>query len=313
MPRVTLLLICAALTGCGVMSIQPSPTPSEKVVAGDVTGAVQRYAAGQPDVFGGLYLDDGLTVVQFTDHLARHDAAIQRLGIAAGRYRLERVDHTEAELLELQRQISDELASGGIVGAQFVSSSVDTIDNVVEVTVKSNDANLERQLRARYGDADVLDLVVAPLVEDWEQPEAGDGWRLLAHGRVVESYTVRVAADAGELGGLWETMGMDGSPPEVDFGQALVVSFVQGIGSSCPELRLDGVEVAGNAVFPRLSNPLQPRACTADLVGGQAFIVALDRASLPGTPFRVRLTPPDQPLPCDGDCGAGAPAEVRVP
>jgi hypothetical protein len=313
MPRATLLLICAALTGCGAMSIRSSPSPIEPGFAGDVTGAVQRYAAGEPDVFGGLYLDGGLTVVQFTDDLARHDAALQALGIAAGRYRLEQVDNTEAELLELQREISDELASGGIAGAQFVSSSVATIDNVVEVTVKSNDPDLERQLRARYGDAEVLDLVVAPLVEDWEQPDAGDGWRLLGHGRVAESYTVRVASDPDELAALWETLGIAGAPPEVDFAQALVVSFVQGIGSGCPEMRLDGVEVDGDAVFPRLSDPLAPRNCTADLVGGQAFVVALDRESLPGTPFRVRLAPPDQPLPCGGDCGSGAPAEVRIP
>lgn len=312
MSRVTLLLICAALTGCGAMSIRSSPSPSEPGFAGDVTGALQRYAAGQPDVFGGLYLDGGLTVVQFTDELARHDAALQALGIAPASYRLERVENTEAELLDLQREISDELASGGIAGAQLVSSSVDTIHNVVEVTVKSNDPNLAPQLRARFGDADVLELIVAPLVEDWEQPVAGDGWRLLGHARVAESYTVRLAADAAELAALWDTVGMPGSPPEVDFGQALVASFVQGIGSSCPELRLDAIEVAGDAVFPRLSDPFQPRACTADLVGGQAFVVALDRELVPAGPFRVRLAPPDQPLPCGGDCGSGAPAEVRV-
>jgi hypothetical protein len=66
----------------------------------------------------------------------------------------------------------------------------------------------------------------------------------------------------------------------------VVVSFAHGIGSSCPELRLDDVVIDGSEVYSVASDPIvdafgSPRACTADLVGAVTFVVAIDRAALP--------------------------------
>ena len=78
-------------------------------------------------------------------------------------------------------------------------------------------------------------------------------------------------------------------------GRNVVVSFAHGIGSSCPELRLDGVVVDGADVYSLASDPIldvhgSPRACTADLVGAVTFVVAIDREVLPGNGFTLWLT-----------------------
>ena len=67
------------------------------------------------------------------------------------------------------------------------------------------------------------------------------------------------------------------------------MSFGHGIGSSCPELRLDGVAIEGGVVFSQTSDPLVPRGCTADLAATAVFVVAVERSALPDDGFTLRL------------------------
>lgn len=81
--------------------------------------------------------------------------------------------------------------------------------------------------------------------------------------------------------------------PEWDPATEIIAIFSEGVGSSCPEVRIDAVTFDGEdgLVFPTLSDPLSPRACTSDLRGGQTFVVALARDSLPGHQFTLILEP----------------------
>ncbi|MEA2651934.1 MAG: hypothetical protein QOI85_1655, partial [Chloroflexota bacterium] len=89
---------------------------------------------------------------------------------------------------------------------------------------------------------------------------------------------------------MWAAIGLDGDAPSVDLEDEVVVSFGHGIGSSCPELRLDAVEL-GSLVFSRTSDPIAPRGCTADLVGAAVFVVAIERDALPDDGFTLQLGP----------------------
>lgn len=148
-------------------------------------------------------------------------------------------------------------------------------------------------------------------------PAAGEPWTELGTGRAGadQAYTVRVATDDASLAELWRALGLQGSPPDVAWSERLVAGFAQGIGSGCQELALERIVIdeAAHVVHPVIVDPLGPRGCDADLVGAVTFVVSFDRASLPDRPYRIRLVPPDQQLPCGGDCGSEIPAEVEVP
>lgn len=90
----------------------------------------------------------------------------------------------------------------------------------------------------------------------------------------------------------------------------MAVSFGHGIGSSCRELRLDDVVIHDGLVFSVTSDPLSPRACTADLAGTAVFVAAVSRDALPAAGFILRLG--EQTTTC-ADCGFTGEIEVPLP
>ena len=154
--------------------------------------------------------------------------------------------------------------------------------------------------------------------QEWHDVEAGDGWRLLASDRVDgpdKAYRVDAATTPAELQRLWREISFGGAPPDVDFEREVVVAFAHGIGSSCPELRLDEIVIQDGVVFSSASDPIvdrfgSPRACTADLVGAVTFVVAVERAALPDDGFTLRLT--ERSVTCD-DCGFSEEIRVDLP
>lgn len=125
-------------------------------------------------------------------------------------------------------------------------------------------------------------------------PSPADGrepWRMLAQGRsgADEAFGVRAATDEPSWDELWNAIALDADEPAVDLDDEVVVSFAHGIGSSCPELRLDEVVIADDLVYSVAVDPHAPRACTADLVGAVVFVVALDRSALPDDGFTLAL------------------------
>jgi hypothetical protein len=150
-----------------------------------------------------------------------------------------------------------------------------------------------------------ISLVACSLIPrlPWQSRQAGPGWQLLASGAApTEGYVVRVATDQAELARMLADLELD-PMPDIDLATHIVASFGHGIGSSCPEMRLDDVviDVPGRAVYSVASDPLGPRSCTADLVGGAFFVVAIDRSALPESPFEVRLTETCPGQECLGD------------
>jgi hypothetical protein len=308
-----LLLLSIVITACGVGSPPPgSVTSDDPATPPPERGTVedlQAYGAEHADQFGGLYIDPpgGTSVVMlFTADIGRHHAAVN--AIIPGT-RVRQVEHTEAALKALLESFDFEAMRSE--GVDMVGASIDVIGNRVELEAKSNDPTVE--LRLELAHAGMLDVIIHPLPGAWANVTEGDGWRLLAAGSVgnQEAYTVRAATDAEAWRETWRTIGLEGAAPAVDFADEVAVSFGHGIGSSCTELRLDGVAVQDGVVFSETSDPLAPRACTADLAGAAVFVVAVERATLPEDGFTLRLL--RTTTTCGADCGFSEEIEVSLP
>lgn len=253
----------------------------------DVVVALQAYGAAHADEFGGLYVEDqsrGSFGMFFTDRLDEHAAALAEIW---PRVTVRGVRYSEAALMDVLERL--DLASMAGPGLEPISAGIDTMRNVVTLELKTDDSTLEMRLELQYGD--MLDVTVHPLPGDWANVPDGDGWRLLAAGEASanDAYTVRAATDNAAFDDLWSALGLGGERPSVDFAAEVVVSFGHGIGSSCPEVRLDGVSIRDGIVFSVTSDPLEPRGCTADLVGAAVFVVAVERATLPDDGFTLQL------------------------
>ncbi|HUG47128.1 MAG TPA: hypothetical protein VMP67_01825, partial [Candidatus Limnocylindria bacterium] len=252
------------------------------------------YGAREHEQFGGLWVNDaGFDVVMlFTADLDRHRQAVAALAPQM-RVDIRPARFSEAELRALQRDLIEDLLA--IQGMEFLSLGLDTINNVLHLEAKSNDPTLAEHLEAQYGGR--LTATIHPLPGAWANVGAGDGWRLLADGRTsgAEAYRVRAATDAGEWEQMWADLDPVNPAPAADLETEIVVSFGHGVGSSCPELRLDDVVIDQRAaiVHSLVSDPLEPRGCTADLAGAVYFVVALERAALPESPFTLQLAQRD--------------------
>jgi hypothetical protein len=307
-----LLLLGVLATACGLGAPPPgrvaSDGPGEPLPEPGSIEDLQAYGTENADQFGGLYIDPpgGTSVVMlFTADLERHHDAIN--AILPGT-RVRQVEHTEAELTALLKSLDFEAM--GAEGIEMVSASVDVIGNRVELEAKSNDPTAE--LRLELAHAGMLDVTIHPLPGEWANVAEGDGWRLLAAGSVgnQEAYTVRAATGAASWDEMWAAIGLEGEAPAVDFADEVAVSFGHGIGSSCPEVRLDGVSIRDGVAFSETSDPLTPRACTADLAATAVFVVAIERAALPEDGFSLRLSKTTTTC---ADCGFSEEIEVPLP
>lgn len=294
--RAFVAAVAIGLVGCSpapaATDAAPTDAPALSQPAGPVIGEdislLTSYASVHADEFAGLYMHppgSGSFVMLFTANLEAHATALA--GIASN-VTVRGAQFTEAELIEMLDALMRSLQDAP--GVEPISGSVDTIGNRVTLDVKTDDPTFELRTELQYGGR--LDVTVYPIPGPWANVEAGPGWRLLT---VVESshneaHTVRAATDAAALDALWDVLGGSGAPPDVDFDTEIVVAFLYGIGSSCPELRLDAVAIGDGEVIGVTSDPLAPRACTMDLRGSVVFVVALERPALPADGFTLWLS-----------------------
>jgi hypothetical protein len=316
-----LTVLAAVVAGCAgpAPAADPSPDtdPEDSVVIPigpdgpelpeDVVEALQAYGAEHADEFGGLYVEDqsrGSFGMFFTDRLDEHAAALAEIW---PRVTVRRVRYSEAALMDVLERL--DLPGMAGPGIEPLSAAIDTMNNVVTLELKSDDPGIETLLELQYGD--MLDVTVYPFPGDWANVTSGDGWRLLAAGQAshTDAYTVRAATNEAQFVEMWAAMALGGERPAVDFGAEVVVSFGHGIGSSCPELRLDDVSIRDGVVHSVTSDPLEPRGCTADLVGASVFVVAVERDALPEDGFRLQLDADGGPN-CEG---CTATLEVSLP
>lgn len=262
---------------------------------------IDAYTAKHRDEFGGLFIDQlggGVLVVLFTDHVDEHRAAIEGLALPGARVRVDRAEFTEDELNDAHAGLNPGLPMWAEQGIGFVSSWVDISENRVGVTVKSANPDAAAILEA-LGPPGAIVVEVYPPDGPWTNAQAGDGWRLLFAGRSPLS-AVGYAATADDLAREWARFELPNEPPALNPGEVVLI-FSAGIGSTCVERRLDELVIDRDelAVYPRISDPLAPRGCTSDLIGGVAFVLAVARDRLPAAPFTVRLSP--EPFSCAAD------------
>jgi hypothetical protein len=289
MRRTGALVFVLSLAACSGQAPLASPTLQPSRQAPQESGSIEdliAYGHDHADEFGGLYVDPpgGQSVVMlFTANLEMHHDAVNQ--IVSGT-RTRKVTHTETALTELIESLDSQALQAE--GIEMISASVDIIGNQVDLELKTNDPTVELSLELAH--AGMLDVTVYPVPGEWANAESGEGWRLVgvvqASGN--EAYIVRAATDEVGWTDLWETIG-GGVIPAVDFDVEVVVSFAHGMGSSCPELRLDGVVIGDGVVYSQTSDPLSPRACTADLVAAEVYVVALSRDVLAADGFTLRL------------------------
>lgn len=299
------------LVGCGLGAGSPAtPAPASpplSELAPEVTPPPVRIGPDGPeppdiddliaygrrhrDAFGGLYLDPpggSRVVMLFIADLDTHRQAVN--DILPGT-QVRQVRFTEAALDALLESLDFEALEAE--GIHMVGAGLDTSGNKVTLDVKSNDPTVEVRLELAHGG--MLDVTVYPVPGEWMNVTEGDGWRLLASGQAggQEAYVVRAATDEVAWSDVWGTIGLGGAAPVVDFDDEVVVTFAHGIGSSCPEVRLDGVTIQDGVVFSETTDPLAPRACTADLAGAVVFVVAIARDALPDDGFTLQLRADD--------------------
>lgn len=275
--------------------------------------AIQAYGDMYPDEFAGVYFDrenGGRLVARFTRDVDLHQQALDALLGSADRVLVQSAEFTEATLGAIVESVGGSYQQLAEQGIDLISAGVDVIHNRVDVQAKSDDPNAEHTLLA-YGPPGAIVVDLYPADKPWTQPTEGPGWRLLGAFDTDLPYTVAIVVDHPGLGTEWERYQLPGDPPSWDPSREVVIILSDGIGSSCPELRLDAVVMDSDArlVHGEFSDPYTPRACTADLAGGKTFVVAVAVDLLPPSPFTLRLHA--EPIGCEPDCGMG-PSTVEV-
>lgn len=122
-------------------------------------------------------------------------------------------------------------------------------------------------------------------------PPSGPGWRLLSE-RIMDAFhahTVDAATDRASLARLWTHYAPQGSPPIVYFDREIVALFGVGINSCTTGVRLDRVVIDRSAGLVYSITSERKKCLHLDLTGAAVFIVALDRAALPPSPFTLQL------------------------
>ncbi len=119
------------------------------------------------------------------------------------------------------------------------------------------------------------------------QPIGGEGWRYLAEfDQTWLEGNLLLATNAADLSDLWTRIEASGSPPDVDFLNEIVVAFEVGHSGSCPETRLETIDVSDDMVYATIVHTSRERMCTDDYIP-RTYVVAIMRDFLPPPPFQL--------------------------
>ena len=200
--------------------------------------------------------------------------------------------YTQGELAALTDRVWEALDAAG---ATLAGSSSDAAYGMVSLHSLAPEQAAFDALAQFEGEPLCVDVLPEDsLVAQGDQPTSGPGWRLLGdEWGAGDVYRTGIATDDDELATLWTKSGLSGGPGAVDWQREIVVWFGTAQSSSCPE-RLDGVSVTGSTLHADLVVPGWPGACTAD-ANPHSFVVAVERAILPSSPFHVQLDAEEPP------------------
>lgn len=165
-----------------------------------------------------------------------------------------------------------------------------------------------RRLRGRL----VFGLVLATLVtacapEQLEQPQSGDGWRLIGWTRGGEQRPPAVGDEAIDVLRDLGLERMSAAVPAADPATEVDVVVTHAVSGSCPQVRFDGFDF--DAADRRVEARITDRedlisfggSCSAD-ANPVVFWLAVERSRLPGVPFEL-ATDEAPDVPTDVDLG----------
>lgn len=264
------------------------------------TEQIRDWAAARPG-FEAIWIDRdhlGWVTVAFSVDADARQAELEEAFPDVGVVAVE-VIWTMAELEELRQRANDELSP-----LFPVSSGIDVTKGVVTIGLGVLEEDHVAAIEERFGGQPVCVEGADPadVPSQGPQPQAGDGWRLLADQQGVgQSYRTGIATDQASYSRLWTDIGLSGAPPPVDFQSDVVIWFGAVYGSSCPiqmnDVVFDQDRALVHADIVLIGTPI---ACTSD-ANPHAYVVSVERARLPPGPFGIQLGAEDSP--------AGAPEE----
>lgn len=127
--------------------------------ADEVVVVATAYAAGHPNEFGGLYIDNmggGAVVILWTANLTEHEMAIRRQLSPTASVEFRAVRYSELYLTELMQTVTSDVDWMAEIPARWLGTGVDTINNKLTMSVSSADTNAEAIVAAHYGLGDAL-------------------------------------------------------------------------------------------------------------------------------------------------------------
>ncbi len=254
---------------------------------------IRAWASQQPG-YVDLWIDRdnlGWVVVGFDADADQRQADLEAqfpgVGVAAAEvpYSQDELDALIAEVFDVMRANGIEVGGSANAATGQASAYVGVLD---EATLEPFAPFAGRPVCFEGVDP-------AHAVLDGPQPHAGDGWRLLAVERTGPNYRTGVATTEEQYARLWATSGVTSDRPSVDFDNEIVVWFGAVFGSNCP-IRMDDVivDLEWSIVYGEFVTPGNPQMCHDD-ANSEAYLVAIDRATLPAGPFAVQIGPGDPP------------------
>jgi hypothetical protein len=268
--------------------------------AGDAVIGDVRALVGDEPWFTLVFLDNATRVIGVAIEDSADPADVQALlddELGAGTTRVVVAPNTEDELAAAHEAAATHLDDLGIRYAGIGSGN---IQGIVRVDLEVLDSEVVAGLAAAVpaGTVCVTGANPADVVPEGPQPEAGDGWRLLAdEPGIGMAYATGAATDQAGYGALWAEIGLPGDPPAVDFATEVVLWFGPAVSGSCDEIRLDDVVLDEETAIMRPEIVLVGgnRSCTDD-ANPHAYVVAYERSRLPQQ-FTVTVAPNDQCCP----------------
>lgn len=264
------------------------------------------YGADHADVWGGAVLrhlvwvdapepvTEPLIAAFVTDSAAVHDARLRELFEGKAIVGVELVERTLADLQDGVARL--EAALIDVAGLIRVTPHI--LENRVMVEVET-DTDMVRDEIVRAVSSDVVCLAphTGPVTPWGEQPQFGDGWRLLGETLHTRPYWVSAATTRAGFETMWQRW-FTGEPPQVRFPSEVVLMFGAAT-SSCPEIRFERVIIETDPATVRaaIAHPGLQGPCRM-VANGHGYAVAVDRSLLPDR-FTLEL-------------GAGIPDEPRI-
>ena len=122
--------------------------------------------------------------------------------------------------------------------------------------------------------------------EPGPQSAGGDGWTYLATVDTWISNRPVVIASADRLADVWNELGVEGPPADVDFETHIVVAFPVTYSPPCDETRFDEVVVEDDLVHPVIADLSTEFVCD-EIAYTRSYLIAVERGILPPAPFRI--------------------------